>query len=78
MAPSARQWAPPELLATLPPMVHADCDEGSGADEAKRLSFLTQVEIDDPGSDPCGSVLHVDFDFIHRRWWTGRFPRRRV
>ncbi len=31
MVPSARQWGPPELLATLPPMVHAACDEGSGA-----------------------------------------------
>ena len=31
VAPSARQWAPPELLATLPPIVQADCEEGSGA-----------------------------------------------
>ena len=31
VTPDARQWGPPALVATLPPMVHACCDDGSGA-----------------------------------------------
>src|SRR5690606_15454149 len=31
VTPYFRQCGPPELLATLPPMVQARCDEGSGA-----------------------------------------------
>ena len=29
--PEARQCGPPALVATLPPIVHAACDDGSGA-----------------------------------------------
>ena len=29
--PYFRQWAPPEFSATLPPIVHTCCEEGSGA-----------------------------------------------
>ena len=31
VTPDARQCGPPALVATLPPMVHACCDDGSGA-----------------------------------------------
>ncbi len=31
VTPCSRQWGPPELLATLPPMVHDCWLEGSGA-----------------------------------------------
>ena len=31
VTPYARQCGPPALVATLPPMVHACCDDGSGA-----------------------------------------------
>ncbi|GBD17462.1 hypothetical protein HRbin26_02383 [bacterium HR26] len=31
VTPYLRQWGPPELLATLPPMVQARCEDGSGA-----------------------------------------------
>ena len=30
VVPSARQWRPPELLATFPPIVQTDWDDGSG------------------------------------------------
>ena len=30
VTPAARQWGPPALVAMLPPMVHACCDDGSG------------------------------------------------
>ena len=29
--PYFRQWTPPEFSETLPPIVHAICDDGSGA-----------------------------------------------
>jgi hypothetical protein len=31
VTPDARQCGPPALVATLPPIVHACCDDGSGA-----------------------------------------------
>ena len=31
VTPDARQWGPPAFVATLPPIVHACCDDGSGA-----------------------------------------------
>ena len=31
VSPYFRQWTPPEFSATLPPIVHAICDDGSGA-----------------------------------------------
>ena len=31
VTPAARQWGPPALVATLPPIVQACWDEGSGA-----------------------------------------------
>ena len=31
VSPYFRQWSPPAFSATLPPMLHAICEEGSGA-----------------------------------------------
>ncbi len=65
--PSARQWGPPELLATFPPIVQAACDEGSGAKCRPSVGGRPgQVEVDDTRAHPGRPVDGVDFvDSVH-------------
>ena len=58
--PYLRQCTPPEFSATLPPMVQAICDDGSGVIEAGLLDRLRHREIGDAGLDHGDAIVEVD------------------
>ena len=69
MTPYLSVCGPPELVATLPPMVQAPWLDGSGAKcQPCGLRWLRQPEVDDAGLDDGVAIAVVDFeDALHPR-----------
>ena len=67
VTPSARQWGPPELLATLPPIEHVCWLLGSGAKwRSSANTARREVEVEHARLDPRPSAGAVDGqDAVH-------------